>query len=189
MRQRPTGRVPRVRHALFLISAAVLSACGGPTIVFWQASTSTVDFASNCSDESTFRTSIMPVAVDPNSYLIYKVSKDGKTATVQDCDTLDANTCKDSKTGITFTIAGKELFRTDTNKSVIMGSTCNLLDTTNWTLTDMDKTLTMEQAHVLSLVDDATACMSVDSNYKMASPNGMGLDGCQVTYHLSFTKK
>jgi len=178
-----------VRQLLFLIAAAVLSACGGPSIVFWQAGTSTVDFASNCSDEMTFRNSIMPVSVDSNSYLIYRIEKDGKTATVLDCDTLDASTCKNSKSGITFTIAGKELFRTDTNKSAITGSTCNLLDTTNWTLTDMGKTLTMEQAHVLSLVDDATACMSVDSNYKAASPNMMGLDGCQVTYHLSFTKK
>jgi hypothetical protein len=169
--------------------AVVLSACGGPTIDFWQADTSTVDFASNCSDEMTFRSSIKPVEVGMNSYLIYRIEKDGKTATVLDCDTLDASTCKNHDPLITFTVAGKELFRTDTNKSMIMGSTCNLLDTTNWTLTDMDKTLSMEQAHVLSLVDDATACAMVDTNYKAASPNMMGLDGCQVTYHLTFKKK
>ncbi len=183
-----------MRFLALALTVLTLTACGhksGPQpgdVDFWQVKTSTVDF-SMCSDDPTFRMSITPVQFDANSYLIYRVEKDGKTATVLDCTALDASTCMNSSTGITFQIAGTELFRTDTNKSPITGSTCNLLDTTNWTLDDMDKTLSMEVDHVLSLVDDPAACMTLDTNYKQNSPNMMGLDGCLVKYSLTFIKK
>ncbi len=181
-------------RALALTAAAVtLAACGhkkGPQpgdVDFWQVKSSAVDFAM-CSDDMAFRSSITPVTFDANSYLIYRVEKDGKTATVLDCQTLDANTCTPSSTGITFQIAGTELFRTDTSKSMIGMTGCNLLDTTNWTLDDMDKTLSMEVDHVLSLVDDPMACDQVNTSYQQNSPNMTGLEGCLVKYSLSFVK-
>src|SRR5947208_3291312 len=92
------------------LACAVL-ACGprapGPhanELIYWHVTSSDVQFA-NCSDDPQFRGQIDPIDIDAgNTYLIYLVSKDGKTATSQDCTSFDRASCTPGE--IVFDVAG-----------------------------------------------------------------------------------
>lgn len=171
---------------------ALFTACGGGSsnglapnaVYFWQITSSTVEFG-QCSDKPEFRMDAKPLAFSDNSYLIYRVSGDGKTAVTQDCTRLDASTCSSSATPITFNIAGRELTFTQESKAPVGTTGCNLLQAETWTLADSGKAMTLDIANVLSLVDSPPACDSVEADLKMNSPNMLGVQGCVVTFKLT----
>jgi hypothetical protein len=178
-----------------VVSASILAlaGCGGSpsnaltpnAVYFWQITSSTVEFG-QCSDDASFRMDAQPIAFTDNSYLIYRVSQDGKTAVTQECARLDANTCKASANPITFTIAGRELTFTRQSKAPIGMTGCNLQQSETWTLADKgNKTMTLDIANTLSLVDSPPACDAVEADLKMRSPNMLGVEGCVVTFKLT----
>ena len=83
---------------------------------FWRVVSSEVTFGT-CSDEMQFRTDLMPLKFEANSFLIYKVEPDGKTAVAQTCDRVDPSTCKPSTTKVVFTVANPELLFASQGKS------------------------------------------------------------------------
>ncbi|MEW5739201.1 MAG: hypothetical protein AB1938_09770 [Myxococcota bacterium] len=179
-------------RSLLLAVVPILVGCGGGSgsglspnaVYFWQITSSTVEFG-QCSDDPTFRMDAQPIAFTDNSYIIYRVSQDGKTAVTQDCMRLDASTCAPSTNPITFNIAGRELTFTRESKAPVGTTGCNLQQSETWTLTDSNKTMTLDIANVLSLVDSPPACDSVEADLKMQSPNMLGVQGCVVTFKLT----
>jgi hypothetical protein len=177
-----------------LVLAVLLAACGGASgpqpnaVTFWQITSSTVDFG-QCSDDAQFRQEAQPISFAENSYIIYKVSADAKSALAQDCTHLDAKTCQDSQPPVLFQIAGRELTFTRETKDPVGGSGCNLQQAETWTLTDNDQTMSLEISNVLSLVDASTACDAVESDLKTRSPNMLGVQGCVVTFKLTGSRK
>src|SRR5688500_8357168 len=149
---------------------------------FWKVTSSDVTFGT-CSDEPSFRMQLAPLKFEANSYVIYQTDSTAKTGVTQTCERVDALTCKPSTTNVIFTVAGTELLFNSSSKSELVGSGgCNLLDTTSWVLTDKGTDGTLEITHILSLVDNPSACMTAEAQLKQQAPNKIGLEGCVVTF-------
>lgn len=150
---------------------------------FWRVLTSEVVFG-KCSDEAQFRMDLAPLKFAANSYVIYKADATGKTASTLTCDRVDPATCMPAPMQITFTVANPELIFTSTGKSALGIGGCQLQDTTTWLLVDSGPIGTLEIAHVLSEVDNPTACMAAEAQLKLQAPNKTGLEGCVVTFKV-----
>lgn len=168
----------------------VLLACGqytGPqpnATYFWQIKTSTVEFGA-CSDAQDFRDGVKPLEFTNNTFLIYKVSADGKTAATQTCERLDSSTCSPSDAGVVFDITGRELTFTESSKTAVGTTGCSLQQTLTWTLTDATRVMTLDIANVLTLVDSQPGCDAVEADLKARSPNMLGVQGCVITSKLT----
>ncbi|MFZ5468416.1 MAG: hypothetical protein ACOZIN_03170 [Myxococcota bacterium] len=149
--------------------------------LFWKVVKSEVSI-SNCTDDPSFRDDIQPVAFDENTYLIYRVEKDGTQATALKCETFDTRSCTPSDSGIVFNVAGNELNFTRERKSPIGGEGCNTQVIETWLLTDQGQTLDMEVSSTITLVDDDVACQRVEDQLIQQSPNATGLQGCVVRF-------
>lgn len=152
---------------------------------FWQLETSTLEFGDACSDAPDFRQGLRPIEVTANTFLIYKVSADGKTAALQDCTRLDTRTCAPSDAGVTFAITGRELTWTESARDPIGTTGCALQQTATWTLTDATRTMTLDISNVLTLVDAPAACDRVEADLRARSPNMKGVEGCVLVNRLS----
>ncbi len=182
-----------IRFAPVLALVLTAAACGGgprrPSaqanqVYFWRIVSSEISFGT-CSDDPQFRKDNVPLPFEESSFLIYKVAADARTAVSQKCARVEPSACSPSPSMEVFTIAGPELIFTSEGKSDFgPPNTCHLLDTTTWLLTDLGETGTLELSHVLSLVDDPMACMTSEAQFKKQSPNGLGLEGCVVTFKL-----
>lgn len=180
-------------HHLALAGLALaLLACGprqpparpGQTI-YWRVSQSSVDFT-GCTDDATFRGGITAIPFDENTYVIYRMAKDGQTATAQTCTTFAVSSCQDSTSGVVYQAAGAELLYSHESKQPIGNSgACQVANAESWILTDQGTTLAVSIRSVLSLVDDPPACQQVEAQVKAQSPNGLGLQGCVVQYALT----
>jgi hypothetical protein len=176
-----------------LLAVALLLACScgprkGPVpgdTYFWQLDSSTVDWGTDCSDATDFRASATPVSFSSNTYIVYKVSKDGHQAISQTCTAIDSSTCTASDGGIVYDIAGTDLTFTETTKAPISTTGCSLQQDATWTLTDEITTMSLNIDNILSLVDNPTACASMETNLKNRSPNHAGVTGCVVTFALT----
>ena len=170
--------------------ALLLAGCGqynGPqanATYFWQIKTSTIEFGA-CSDATDFRMGLTALPITDNTFVIYKVSADGKTAVTQKCDRLDSTTCSPSDSGVVFDVTGRELNFTQSNKAPIGTTGCSLQQTETWTLTDATKLMTLDLVNVLTLVDSQPACDQVEADLKARSPNMMGVEGCVITSKLT----
>ena len=151
---------------------------------FWQIKTSTLEFGA-CSDATDFRMGLTALPITDNTFVIYKVSHDGKKAVTQKCDRLDSKTCTDSDSNVVFDIAGRELTFTQSNKAPIGMTGCSLQQTETWTLTDATRAMTLDLVNVLTLVDSQPACDSVEADLKARSPNMLGVEGCVITSKLT----
>jgi hypothetical protein len=177
-----------MRLCLAVVLGLGMTSCGGSSgpspdaFYFWRILTSTVSFGA-CSDAADFRMGAQPVTISDNSYLIYRVARDVHTAVSQTCTALDAATC--SPGSFVWTIAGHELSSTTESKEAIETGGCSLSQTQTWTLTDQGKTMSLEVANVLSLVDAPTACNDIETALRARSPNMLGVDGCVVNFMLT----
>lgn len=173
-----------------LALAFFLSACPGYTgpqpdaIYFWKIKTSTLEFGA-CSDAPDFRSQLMPVEITENTFVIYKVSTDGKTATTQKCTALDSKACTTADSPTVFDITGRELVSTQSSKSPIGTTGCSLQQTETSTITDGTRTMTLDLTNVLTLVDSRPACDTVEADLKARSPNMLGVEGCVITRKLT----
>lgn len=176
-------------RALFLVPL-VLLACGqysGPqanATYFWQIKTSALEFGA-CSDAPDFRAGIDPLEFSDNTFLIYKVSADGKTAVSQSCTRLDSSTCTPSDAGVVFDIVGRELTFVESQKQPVGTTGCSIQQTLTWTLTDATRVMTLDINNVLSLVDSQPGCDAVEADLKARSPNMLGVQGCVITNKIT----
>jgi hypothetical protein len=175
-----------------LLFAVLLAGCGqytGPqpdATYFWQMKTSELEFGA-CSDAADFRMGLDPLPITDNTFVIYKVSSDGKTAVTQKCERLDSRSCSPSDSGVTWDIVGRELTFTRSTKEPIGTTGCSLQQTETWTLTDATKAMTLDLVNVLTLVDSRPACDQVEADLKARSPNMLGVEGCVITNKLTGT--
>lgn len=170
----------------------VLAACGGGPrkpgaepgkTYFWRVVSSTVEFGT-CTDDPDFRDGVKAIPFEENSYLMYQVAKDGRTATTVSCTRLDASSCSPAENPITFDVAATELsWSSETKQPFGMGG-CQLQDAQSWILTDRGPSLELAVTHALSLVDKPTDCDALEQQIKNTSPNGLGVQGCVVTFRV-----
>ncbi len=181
-----------------------------PNVVyFWRLTSSAVEFNASCSDNAKFRADnpAYPVSkaedtnkngkLDPGedldmdgvldgaTYVMYKASEDAKKATLQRCEFLSPSSCSPAPEEVVFDVAGGELTFTAQRKRGITPGMCNLLDTQSWLFTDKGQTLEAVISHTLSLVDDPVVCPQVEASQKASSPNGMGFEGCNLSFTFS----
>lgn len=182
--------VRMMQRRFTLVLCTLLGACGGSSgpvpdaTYFWQLTSSAVEFGA-CSDDADFRAGLPPIELSENTFLVYRVAKDGRTAVSQDCTQLDARTCAPDAEGPVFDIAGRELTFTRQLKQPIGTTGCSLQQTETQVLTDNTRTMTLELQNVLTLVDAPAACGRVEADQKARSPNGLGVEGCVVTFKLT----
>jgi hypothetical protein len=156
--------------------------------MFWRITSSDVSTTA-CTDDPGFKDQVQPIGFSDNTYLMYRVSKDGRQATTLSCTQLDARTCQDSPSGIVFDVAEHELLYASEDKQAIGDGGCQLQGAQSWVLTDKGESLTMQIDNSLSLVDHPTLCPKIEAQVKAQSPNGMGLQGCIVQYSIGATIK
>lgn len=178
-----------------LLGTLLLVGCGGGPreagavpgqTVYWKVVSSEVSFGA-CTDDPQFRDQIRPVAFEENSYFVYRVSGDGKTAATQDCKTFSASSCVDSDPGLSFDLAGNELNLSRDLPSDIGDGGCQLQTSQQWVGQDMGTALVLDVSNTMSLVNAPTECDRIEANVKASSPNGLGFQGCVVTYKLGFS--
>lgn len=173
-----------------IVALLLLAACPqytGPqadATYFWQLKTSELEFNA-CSDATDFRAPLTPLELTDNTFLIYKVSGDGKRAVTQDCTRLDSQTCTTSDAGVVFDVAGRELTFTRTTKTPVGTTGCTLQQTETWTLIDATRAMTLDLSNVLTLVDAPPACDRVEADLKARSPNLLGVEGCIIVNKIT----
>ena len=173
-----------------LLLALPLCACGprmpgaeaGQTY-YWQVKSSEVEF-NRCSDDVDFRANLQPIKFDTNSYFIYKVETGAASATVQNCSTFNPRSCTPVEPAVTLNIAANEYVYSTESRSPVGSMGCNLLDSTTWSAIDSGETMNLTITHVLSLVDNTTACNTAETSIIAQSPNMTGLQGCVVTFSI-----
>ena len=150
---------------------------------YWQIRSSTVEFA-QCTDEPRFRAELPAISFNENSYFMYRADAAGKQATMVDCSTFEPSSCVPSTNGVVFDVAGPELVYSGESRAPAGTGGCQLQDATTWNALDEGRTLQLTITHVLSLVDAPAACQTFDDGVKAQSPNGLGLQGCVVTFRV-----
>ena len=177
----------------------MVAACGsgsGPqpnAVYFWKLDSSTLAWG-QCSDAPEFRSGVTPIEVKDNSFIVYRVSADGKSAQSQRCARLDSSTCSDDDAGVRFDVTGQELTFTQTFADPIENANCALTQTQTWTLTDLKTTMTLDITNVLTLTPsgaaaDAGTCADVQQQLATRSPNMLGIEGCVITSNVKGTLK
>lgn len=185
------GSFPEMRNATLALAALVACAGCGPRkpgaeanrVYYWQVTSSEVDF-NRCTDDPVFRADLQPIKFDANSYFIYKVGPQATDAAVQNCSTFNPSSCAPIDPPITFAVAANELVYSTESRSAVGSQGCNLLDSTTWSAIDQGETLDLTITHVLSLVDNPAACATAEQTIIAQSPNGLGLEGCVVTFKV-----
>jgi hypothetical protein len=172
---------------MFALGLLGCPAASGPqpnATYFWLLNKSTIEFG-ECSDETEFRKSLMPVMITDSSFMVYKISADKKKAVLQSCTMLDVKSCSDSPSGLVFTVAGNEMTLTQESKKMIPNTKCSLQQNETWTIHDNVMTMDFEVSNALSLVDDTTDCDAIETQFKAKAPNKKGIVGCVVQFKLS----
>lgn len=183
-----------MKQSRWLAAVVLFLACGGPRepgavandVVYWKVESSNIDFA-QCSDDPQFRDQIQPIAFQADSYFVYKVSKDAKQATVQSCQNFDPSSCKDSSPALTFDVVGNELSLNREFKEEVGDAGCNLQTIQSWVGEDKGTSLALNVSNTMSLTDAPAACDRIEQSAKQYAPNGLGYQGCVVTYKLGFS--
>lgn len=159
-------------------------------IFFWRVVGSEVDFGDECTDDEGFRDEIEPIEFEKNSFLVYKVDDDGKTATDQDCSRVDGSTCDDSDLDIEYDIDDHTLtYDQEAQRDTLTSWACDLEVDGFWTLTDKGETMDFVVDLSVLLVDqeganDTNNCEAAEADIKAQSENGKGFDGCVITHTI-----
>jgi hypothetical protein len=146
-------------------------------VAFWRIAEARLEFT-RCSDSPALRGGLEPLPVD--SYLIYEVAEDARTARMMSCQTRDPFTCAPHPAGVTFQIAGEELWFDDATTQPMGPDGCVLTQTEAWLVVDLGATAQLEVSTFLSLDGPKSACDAVDAEFRGPSLNGEGIDGCAV---------
>ena len=164
-----------------LLACVTLTSCGSD-ISYWKITSTSLVWGSECSDSASFRSSVQSPGLAPNTYLTYKTSADGKTATAMDCTTTDPSSCKEQVPSMVFTFdGGTASYTAPVTKQPLDIGTCNLQSGQVWSFTPGGSTLTGKVDIAFDLVDDTTSCQTYEDSMKASSPNGKGIKGCVVT--------
>jgi|SRR5579871_1502955 len=152
------------------------------SLISWSITDSAVNFA-NCADDPMFVSNFTAFPIQ--SVVAYRLAKDGQSATGVSCSDACSNcqvSCQDNT--LSYTVAGDSLLLSAQQSQAIMGTNpvCNLNQTLSREYDDQGTTLSISDAYTLTLSGDTTQCGLVDSSEKMASPNGLGVEGCVVTF-------
>ena len=177
--------------SLLLLSAGCdLERSPGPhqsehgSVLFWSIVDDELTWGELCSDADQVRDALDFPQLQEDSFLMYRLSDDGESATLQDCTSTDASTCSDSAAGVVFEVSGNTLTADrGTRLSNIENAACELKQHEIWTLTDEGETLDFLRELHLDLV--GAECPDFESWLKGESPNNQGLVGCVVSLQAS----
>ncbi len=150
---------------------------------FWRMTQSTVQFGT-CTDDPDFREDITPIEIGDATYLIYRVSEDGKSARALECTHVDPKTCSTHPDASTWSVAGGELSRSVSYTDSISPQGCNLTQNITELILAKDDDVTFSIANTLTLSDETPGsgvCDELDNDIKASSPNGFGFKGCVIT--------
>lgn len=183
-----------VRNAAVLIAGVFLSTgCGGRDglsekeygyILFWEVTSADLVWH-ECTDADQFRGAISAPEFEDNSFIVYRVSDDGDTLVDQDCESIDASTCKDSDLGIVFEKAD-DGYAFDPPLAVgdELAPNCSLTSDPRWLLDDQGQDLFLDVSLTFGLQGEGTACDGVDENVAKSGTNEFGIDGCTATIEV-----
>lgn len=151
-------------------------------VFYWEVTGSELDIGLRCTDAPSFRDKLAAPEFEENTYLMYRVEADGRTAVLQDCETLDASTCVDNDLELVFEIDGNELVA-DPEPEVrdIENSDCDLEGDELWTVLDRGETMKLTFETTFHLVGDADACAALEAQAEAQAPNGEGFNDCTIT--------
>ncbi len=177
-----------LRHLLPLLA---LSACPAPEtgddgVFFWRLTESSLAFGA-CTDDPRFRDDVTPFAIGENSFIIYRVSEDGKAAATLSCTHVDVSTCAESADHIPWEVAGQELTRSQTFTDSVADAGCDMQQVVTETLIDKGQTMTLDVVNVLTLINTTPGsgvCEDLDAATRSRSTNGFGVEGCVISRQL-----
>jgi hypothetical protein len=179
-----------------VVVGAFTCACGpreaGPheidfgEVQFWEvAGPGEITFGEECTDADSFRGDIQPPEFQENSFIVFKISDDGDTATAQDCERIDPDTCEDDDLDIVFDRDDHNWTTTLPTQIIATGNpACETEMAQVWTLEDLGETLTLDVDLPTTLVGDPAACAAVEEAIVAEGTNGQGIDGCVVNLHV-----
>jgi hypothetical protein len=179
------------RAGFMLVVMAVLTiGCGarepGPLpsefgkVTYWRALSSSVGFTA-CTDAAGWQSSIAAPKIEENSYVMYRLSADGKTATAQSCTTTLASSCTDLVPAIVFIVTGHTLiYDAPSQVRDLQGTACGLQADQVWTIEDRGEDASFKAALTFNLVGPVNDCAALDAQIKSEGTNGFGIDGCGV---------
>lgn len=179
---------------LLAVSAlcSLIAACGprapGPhehewgDIFYWEVTGSELDVGHRCTDAPSFRDKLQGPEFEENTYLMYRVDTDGRSAVMQSCRTLDPATCEDSALDLVFEIDGQKLVaHPPPDVRDIENSACKLEGDEIWTVLDRGETMKLTYETTFQLVGDVTACAELEDRIVSQSSNGQGVNDCTLT--------
>jgi hypothetical protein len=181
-----------------IVVAVIAAACGpreaGPDerefgeVQFWEVTgDGEITFGPECTDAESFRGDITPPEFQPNSFLVFKLSDDGSTATAQDCERIDPDSCVDDELDIVFEVdVDSHTYTTALPTQIIPtgNPACDIEMAQTWTLEDLGETLTLDVDLPTTLVGDPAACAAAEEAIAAEGSNGQGIDGCVVNLHV-----
>lgn len=175
----------------FLTLGCALFACDvrppGPNeedrgkVTYWELTSSSIAFES-CSDEPAFRNGFRSSAQLEGTFVTYRVSEDGKTATDLRCETTDPSTCTPRDPPRTYTINRNTLFSEGPLRTApVVGISCEQFVRTDRTIVDQGDNMRFNVSTEHMLTGTATGCEELDQVFIGLGSNGFGLKDCVVT--------
>ena len=134
-----------------LLSLVFLAACGGSrepgpqaseygAVTFWEV-TALSGSVTSCTDAPDYASATEPPELDENSFLIYRVSEDGSSATSMSCTETRASSCTEGE--LSFAVQGSTLETTVGPTAVTTVGACEIASVQAWSIVDEGDTATL----------------------------------------------
>ena len=148
-------------------------------VLFWEV-TSTSLGDEGCTDDPAFQDTLSLPPLEENTYFMYRVSDDGKTAVAQDCAELDADSCV-AVDDITFDIDGHEHVWSPEPESITRSPVCEVFGRQVWRFDDQGTDGTLDILIDFPFEGTDNGCAELDADMAAQSTNGLGLASCEIS--------
>ncbi len=145
-----------------------------------------------CTNANSWLDDISPVGFEEDSFFVYRLADNGKTATAQVCETFAARTCTPVR-GFVFN-RNKHTFILNFPDELrsLRNTDCELNIAQTWTMVDAGQAASLRLASAYSLVGEPSQCDPIEALIVADAPNGLGIDGCSIDSRIelrfSFTR-
>ncbi len=174
-------------HPLLLVSL-MLWGCGGPArepgfqpgeLLDWTLSDTELSFE-DCTDAKTWRDHF--AAYDFRRRVV-QVSESGQTAQLLICTSWSVSTCSPTDPASTLSVDGATMQYTGARASAIAGAPeCMLGMAEDLQIVDHGHQMRETVRFQLYLLGEPARCAEVEAGTVAAGTNGLGIDGCRVTF-------